>query len=42
MDSVCLQRIKNWARDDLDMKITNSELEKICKAKKIILDGVIH
>ena len=30
MDSVCLQRIKNWARDDLDMKITNSELEKIC------------
>ena len=30
MDSVCLQRIKNWARDDLGMKITNSELEKIC------------
>ena len=30
MDSVCLQRIKNWARDDFDMKITNSELEKIC------------
>ena len=29
-DSVCLQRIKDWARDDLDMKITNSELEKIC------------
>ena len=30
MESVCLQRIKNWARDDLDMKITNSDLEKIC------------